>query len=338
MENLLSLTIQNGNEVVYMKILVTPTSFSKDKPSKAKELLEEFADEIVYNPYGRPLAAEEIISLAVGIDGYIAGLDYISSEAIEKVPSSLKVISRYGAGSDRVDIEACKKKGIIITNTPGVNSESVADLAFGLMLSVARKIPALDRKVRAGDWPRTTGTELYKKTLGIVGLGAIGKGVAMRAKGFSMEILAYDPFIDKSFAGANGIKDCPFEELIRNSDFISLHLPLNDQTRNIINADTIKIMKRGAVVINTARGGLIDEQAAYEALKSGRLGGLGLDAFEKEPPGSSPLFELENVVVTPHAGAHTMEAVNNMGILAVQNLIDVLSGKECKYIVNKINK
>jgi len=316
-----------------MKVLVTPTSFTKEKKSAAKDLLEKFADEIIYNPYGRPLSSEEIVPLLDGVDGYIAGLDYITEEVIQKAPHTLKVISRYGAGYDRVDVKAAARKGIVVTNTPGVNSESVADLAFGLMLCTARKISYLDRKVRSGEWPRVTGTELFGKTLGVLGLGAIGKGVARRAKGFSMKVLAYDPFIDRNFVQENGIEECTFDELIQVSDFITLHLPLNEDTRNIINKDSLSRMKQGAIIINTARGGLIDEEAAYEALRSGKLGGLGLDAFEKEPPGNSPLFELDNVVVTPHTGAHTTEAVNNMGILAVQNLIDVLTGKDCRYIV-----
>lgn len=319
-----------------MKILVTPTSFNANSRSKARDLLESYSRDIVFNPYGRPLNAEEIAPLLEGVDGYIAGLDYITADVLEKAPDCLKAISRYGAGYDRVDISAAEKRGIIVTNTPGVNSESVADLAFGLMLSAARKIPVLDRKVKSGEWPRTTGVEIYGKTIGILGLGAIGKGIARRARGFSMNILAYDPFLDRAFAETNGIRECTADELLRESDIISLHLPLNENTREIINREAIAKMKQGTIIINTARGGLIDEAAAYEALKDGRLGGLGLDAFENEPPGSSPLFELENVVVTPHAGAHTVEAVENMGILAVQNLIDVLSGKECRNII--INK
>lgn len=157
----------------------------------------------------------------------------------------------------------------------------------------------------------------------------------MRAKGFSMDVLAYDPYIDKSFVQDNGVTVATFEELLGTSDFISLHVPLNEHTRNIIDEKAIDKMKQGAVVINTSRGGLIDEKAAYQALKSGKLGGLGLDAFEKEPPGDSPLFELDNVIATPHTGAHTFEAVENMGVLAVHNLMDVLRGKECRFVVNK---
>jgi D-3-phosphoglycerate dehydrogenase len=189
--------------------------------------------------------------------------------------------------------------------------------------------------VKHGEWPRASGVELYKKTLGVVGFGGIGKGVAMRGKGFSMNVLAYDPYFDRDYAQANGIEEATLEKLIENSDVISLHVPLNEETKNMINGKTLEKMKQGVILINTSRGGLIDEQAAYEALKSGKLGGLGLDAFEKEPPDASPLFELDNVVATPHAGAHTRDAVNNMGILAVQNLLDVLSGKICRFIVNK---
>ena len=318
-----------------MKILVTPTSFTKQKSSENRELLEQFATQIVYNPYNRPLTGGELIPLLQDVDGYIAGLDYVSAEVIAKAAPSLKVISRYGAGYDRIDIKACGRKGIIVTNTPGANAQSVAELAFGLMLAVARRIAVADRDTREGGWPRITGVELYRKKLGIVGLGAIGKGVAMRAKGFSMEILAYDPWIDKSFCMHNGIKISTFEQVMECSDFISLHLPLNKDTQHIINAEAISSMKNGAIIINTARGGLIDEQAVYKALKCGKIGGLGLDVFEVEPPGASPFFRLDNVVVTPHIGSSTQEARREMGKLAVQNLIDVLTGKECPYVVNR---
>lgn len=316
-----------------MRVLVTPTSFSANKQSRARDLLQSFAESIVYNPYGRPLMAQEIIPLLEGVEGYIAGLDYINADVIENAPASLKVISRYGAGYDRVDVKAATDRGIIVTNTPGINSESVADLAFGLILSVARKISFLDKQVKAGAWPRATGIEVFGKTIGIIGLGAIGKGIARRARGFSMNVLACDPFFDSAYGSVNGIQECTMEELLQSADIISLHLPLNEDTRNIINKDKITKMKQGAIIINTARGGLIDEAAAYEALKNGKLGGLGLDAFEKEPPGNSLLFELENVVATPHAGSHTVEAVDSMGLLSVQNLIDVLGGKDCSNII-----
>lgn len=317
-----------------MKILVTPTSFNKEVCPEAWHMLEQFASEIVCNPYNRPLTADELIPLLEGVDGYIAGVDDVSARVIENAPSTLKVISRYGVGYDQVDIKACGQRGIVVTNTPRVNAESVADLAFGLMLSVARQIPYANNQTKKGGWPRITGIELYGKTLGIIGLGAIGKGVARRAKGFSMRVLAYDPAIDEDFCRQYGIEPSSLEVVLSKSDFISLHLPLKDQTRHIINSSTISMMKSGAILVNTARGGLVDEQAVYEALKSGKLGGFGMDVFEVEPPGNSPLFELENVVVTPHMGSSTVEAIRAMANLAVKNLIDVLTGKECPYIVN----
>lgn len=318
-----------------MRILVTPTSFNKPENEKARRLLESFADEIVYNTFGRPLTEDEVIKMSEGCDGYIAGLDSITKKAIEMMPSSMRVISRYGAGVDRVDLEAATQKGIIVTNTPGANSDAVADLAFALLLSTARKIPALDKKVRAKEWPRSQGIEVFNKTIGIIGMGSIGKAVARRAKGFSMSIMAYDPYIDKDYTEKNGITACELDELLSKSDFISLHLPYMESTHHIIDKRAIDLLKPGAIIVNTARGGLIDEEAAYLALRIGKLGGLGLDAFEKEPPEDSPLFELDNVVVTPHIGAHTAEAVINMGMMAVKSTIDVLKGEKCSFAVNK---
>lgn len=318
-----------------MKILVTPTSFLKPENAAAKAKLEAFADEVVYNDLGRPLQAEEILERLDDTDGYVAGLDYITAEVLEKAPASLKVISRYGAGVDRVDMDAAQKKGIKVTNTPGTNSVAVCELAFALMLCAARNVPKLHTAVEKGEWPRSQGIELRGKTLGIVGMGAIGKNLATRAKAFGMIVNAYDPYFDEAFAKENGIGRMELNEVLTTSDFISLHVPLNDSTRHMIDAEKIAEMKDGAVVINTARGGIIDEQAAAEAIKSGKLGGLGLDAFEQEPLIDSPLKGLDHVIFTPHTGAHTAEAVSGMGSMAVDNVIAVLKGEECPYILNK---
>jgi len=316
-----------------MKILVTPTSFKPSKGGPALELLRSFSTDLVFNPGEKPLSEDELIPLLSDCEGYIAGLDFVTRKVIEK-SSKLKVISRYGAGVDRVDLAAAKEKNVIVCNTPGVNANAVADLVLGMLLCIARKLPMLDRKTKAGEWPRSTGFELEGKTIGILGLGAVGKAVAKRSAGFSMKIMAYDPFINKEYAKANGIIVATFDEVIREADFVSLHLPLMEETKNIINAGIMKTMKKGAVIINAARGGLIDENAAYELLKSGHLGGMGLDAFEAEPPGASPLFGLDNVVVTPHTGAHTNEATAAMAELSVKNVIDVLSGRKCQYALS----
>jgi len=257
----------------------------------------------------------------------------LADEAPERRFGRLKVISRYGSGYDNVNLAAARECGVAVCYAPGANAQAVADLTFGLMLCVARRLPALDSQTKAGGWPRSIGLELYGKTIGIVGLGAVGKGVADRAKGFSMKVLAYDPAFDGDYAQTNGIDYAPFDEIVRTSDYISLHLPLNPETRHMINRDVLHRIKPGAILINTARGGLIDESAAYEALASGRLGGMGLDVYEEEPPMSSPLFGLDNVVLTPHTASHTHDAVENLAAMAVDNLIRVLSGQPCKNIV-----
>jgi phosphoglycerate dehydrogenase-like enzyme len=316
-----------------MKILVTPTSFNVDTRNSARDKLDRFADEVIFNPFGRPLEAAEIIPLLDHVDGYIAGLDHINRQVIENAPACLKVVSRYGAGYDRVDIEAATRRGIAVATTPGSNAEAVADLTMGLMLAVARQIPLLDREVKCGGWPRRTGFEIFQKNLGIVGLGEIGKKVAARAKGFSMRIRVYDPLADRPFIEHNGLIEASLDEIWRESDVITLHVPLVEDTREIINAATIQQMKPGVILINTARYELFNEAALLKGLADGSIGGLGLDVYAEEPPTDHPLLASPNVVLTPHAGSHTMEARNRMADMAVNNLIDVLSGRPCASMV-----
>ena len=316
-----------------MKILVTPTSFTKPENKAAQDKLAAFAGEVTYNPHGRPLTAEEIPEMLAGCDGYIAGLDYITAGAIQAAPETLRVISRYGAGVDRVDLSAARDRGITVTNTPGTNATAVCELAFGLMLSLARGIPELDHAVKQGEWPRRNGIELCGKTLAVLGLGAIGRKLAARAQAFGMEVCAYDPYVDEGYARAAGIEVCDLITAIGRADFISLHMPLTKDTKHILGSDEIASMRDGVYIVNTARGGLIDEDAAHEALTSGRIAGLGLDVFESEPVSASPLLKLDSVITTPHAGAHTREAVGGMGMMAVENLIAVLTGGECRFIV-----
>lgn len=313
-----------------MKILVTPTSLKADSPLKAMQVLREYADELVFNPYGRPLTQEELAPLLKGCDGYIAGLDWITEKALEHA-ENLRVISRYGVGYDRVDLEAAKRRNITVTNTPGANSRAVAELAFGLILSLVRKIPWLNEKTGNGEWIRSNGSELNGKVLGVVGLGAIGKIVAQYGQAFGMEIAAYDPYIDKEYCREHKIQVHSLENLVKKADVITLHVPLTPETHHLIGEEMLDTMKQGAVLVNTARGGLIDEDAAARALDSGKLGGLGMDAFEQEPPQNSPLFNRKDVVLTPHTGAHTREAAEKMAMLSVENLIQVLDGGDCRY-------
>mgnify|MGYP001304132680 CR=1 FL=1 len=316
-----------------MKAFVSATSFLKPENAAAQKKLNDFFDDAAYNDLGVPLKGDQILERLDGCSAYIAGVDYITADVIARMPDSVRVISRYGVGVDRVNLAAAANRGITVTNTPGANSTAVCELAFALMLCAARDIPRLHDAVTRGDWPRSEGIELAGRTLGIVGMGAIGKRLAVRARAFEMNVLAYDPYFDEAFAKENEIARTGLDELFRLSDVISLHLPLNDETRHLVDAGRIREMRDGAILINAARGGLIDEQAAAEALKAGKLGGLGLDAFEQEPLLDSPLKGLPHVVFTPHTGAHTGEAVANMGLMSVQNAIQVLRGEPCPYIV-----
>lgn len=317
-----------------MKILVSPTSMQEGKNCKALEYLKSFTSDIIYNPYGRPMTEDELIPLLADCDGFIAGLDDVTEKVIASA-KKLKVISRYGVGVDRVDLAAAKAKNIAVTNTPGANAQAVAELAFAMIFNLARRISYLNERTKAGEWVRSTGMELNGKTIGILGLGSIGKYLAKYAQGLPMKVMAYDPYIDEKYAKEHNITVASFDELIEQADVISLHLPLTPDTRHLINKAAFSKMKKGAILVNTSRGGIIDEDAAYEALVNKHLGGLGLDAFEVEPPTASPLFDLDNVVVTPHTGAHTKEAIDNMAQLSVENLINVLNGNECIHIVNK---
>ena len=315
-----------------MKVLVTPTSIKQDSNSPAMEKLRSFATTLVFNTTGKALSENDLISLIADCDGCVAGVDYFTARVLEAAPK-LKVISRYGVGFDQIDLAAAKARNVVVCNTPGANSNAAADLTFALLLCLARKMPFLDKKTREGQWPRSIGIELYEKTLGILGLGQVGRAVARRASGFSMRVIAYSPDIDKKYAEANGIVATDFDTVIREADFLTLHCPLTDVTRHFISADEMRSMKKGAILINTARGGIVDEAAAYDFLVSGHLRGMGMDVYETEPPLDSPLLTLENVMLTPHTGSHTTEATDAMAGMSVQNLIDVLSGKGCPNIV-----
>ncbi len=309
------------------RLLVTPTSYGKND-SRLKTQLEEQVREVIYNPTGKPLTSAEVAKLLPGIDGYIAGLDAIDAPALENA-DRLKVIARYGVGVDNVDLAAARKKRIVVTNTPGANSVSVAELALGLMLALARQIPEAVEAVHQGKWPRYSGVSLERKTIGILGLGAIGKQLALRLNGFDCKILAFDPFADVVFATDHHIELAALDKLIREADFISLHLPLLPETRGMINESFLGKMKKGSFLVNTSRGEVVDEEALLKALQSGHLKGAGLDAFIAEPPDPKhPLLALPQVIATPHLGAQTDGATSNMGWLAMRDCLAVLGNNE----------
>lgn len=315
------------NSLNTSRVLVTPTSYAKNDP-KLRTELEAQVGEVVYNTAGHPLSAEELVPLISGIDGYIAGLDAITREVLEAA-DSLKVIARYGVGVDAIDLETARQKGIVITNTPGANSASVAELTLGLMLSLARNIPEAVEATRSGEWPRFRGMSLGGKTIGLFGFGEIGKRVAQMLKGFNARLVAYDPFPDVEFAEECGVEIVQQDEVIRMADILSLHCPVLPDTRGMVNTDFIRKMKPGAFLINTSRGELINEDALYDAIKSNHLQGAALDVFSQQPPQpGNPLLGMPQVIVTPHMGAHTDGATNAMGWAALNDCLAVLRGEE----------
>ena len=233
----------------------------------------------------------------------------------------LKAIAKYGVGVDNIDLDAAKARDIKVSRTVGANAEAVADYAMALLLAVARKTVLIDQHCRQGDWKKITTRDVTGGTIGILGLGAIGRNVAQRAQGFGMKVLAHDPFWDEAYAKAHGITRAAPDEIFAECDVISLHLPLTPETENFIGAAELAKMKPDAILINTARGGLIDENALLDALEAGRLCGAGIDAFSSEPPKDARWFTLDNVVLGSHCAASTAGASRNMGRMATANLI-----------------
>lgn len=315
-----------------MKILITPRSFASIS-KKPMEMLKGKGYEIVKNETGKPLNNKEMSELIEDVDGIIIGIDDLNAGIIKQA-HNLNVISKYGVGVDNIDITAATTQGIVVTNTPKANIDAVADLTFALMLALARRIPEADRETKAGNWKKFIGTSVWRKKIGVIGLGKIGRQVVKRARGFEMEILCYDIIQDEEFARQFGVRYVDLETLLKKSDYITIHTPLNNATKGIIGYKELEMINENAFLINTSRGGIIDEKALYDALKNNKIKGAALDSYKDEPLKNSPLVELKNIIMTSHNGAYTKEAINNMGIQAAQNLIDVLEGREPE---NRIN-
>lgn len=271
------------------------------------------------------MSPEELINCIKDYEAIIVrSATKVTKEVID-AGTQLKLVVRGGVGIDNIDVAAAEAKNITVRNTPGASTVSVAEHTLALMLSLMRLIPQADKSMKQGKWEKKLfkGQELYKKKLGLIGSGRIGLAVAKRAMAFEMNVIAYDPYADENLLKENNvelIKD--LDTLLSNSDVISLHIPKTDETAHIINKDTISKMKDGTVLINAARGGTVDEQALYEALKNGKLSGAAMDVFESEPLTDSPLYELDNIILTPHLGASTKEGQNRVGTEAAQIIID----------------
>jgi phosphoglycerate dehydrogenase-like enzyme len=293
-------------------VAVTPRSF-RETPGEHVDRLRS-AVEVRFPDLGRPLDEAEMVELVTGCVGLIVGVDPVTKRVLEAGP--LRVVVKYGSGMDNIDVPAAEGLGVHVSSTPGANARSVAELAIALLLALARSVGPHDRSVREGSWRRITGIELAGKRLGIVGYGAIGREVARIARGLDMDVVAHDPLVD-----SDDVPLVPLAELYATSDAVSLHVPLTAETRGMVGAEELMAMKPTAFLLNTARGGLVDEEALADALGSGRLAGAALDGFTEEPLGDSPLRGLDNVIFSPHAGAATFDAVRRTANRAVDQLL-----------------
>ncbi|MEQ8672736.1 MAG: phosphoglycerate dehydrogenase [Aggregatilineales bacterium] len=314
-------------------VLVTPTSFGKNDMN-LKTQLESLVGHVTYNTTGKPFDAQTLSELIIDVDGYIAGLDTIDATVLAHA-KHLRVIARYGTGVSNVDLDAAKAHAVTVTNTPAANAKSVAELTIALILNLIRPIIVASQDTRNGGWMRTDGFSMEGKTVGLIGLGAIGRETARKLQGFDCHVMAYDVAPNIKFADSLNIEIVTsIQPLLKQADFVSLHVPLSPNTFEMVNANFLSQMKQGAYVINTARGGLVDEKALYESIQNEHLAGAALDVFCEEPPSrENPLLQLPQVITTPHMGAHTDGATNTMGWMAVESCLAVLRGEDPPYRV-----
>lgn len=323
-------------------------------PEPGFQLLREEGLEVKVNPYDRPLTKDEIIAGTAGADAIISLLtDKINAEIIE-ASSRLKIIANYAVGFNNIDLDAATARGIMVTNTPGILTETTADFAWALLMAVARRVVDGDAFVRGGNFKGwepelLLGGDVYGKTLGIIGLGRIGRAVARRARGFNMKVIYYKssgpdksterqlclPETDENAEKKFAVEYRPLDELLREADFVSLHVPLNESTFHLIGEKELKMMKTSAYLINTARGTVIDEKALVKALQKGEIAGAGLDVFENEPTVAPELIKMPNVVLAPHIGSASRETRVGMAVMAAENVLAALRGEIVPNLVNK---
>ena len=314
------------------RILVTASEFGEADP-RPEAILRAAGCILMRSPYPRPARARELLPLVGDADGILAGWDEFSRRVLEAAPR-LKVIARYGGGAGGVDLEAATDLGIVITDTPEADTGAIADLTFALLLAVARQIPAADRIARRGGEERLMGVELTGKTLGIIGFQRVGRAVARRARGFGMELLAFDPAPDRDAAARLGVRLVSLDALLAASDLVAVHLPLTPKTRGLLDARKLRRMKPGAFLVSTAEAGVVDEEALLAALEAGTLAGVGLDAINRESLRSHFLPAPEFLVATPGIAARTREAMARKSCRAAEDLLRVFRGERPAHVLN----
>lgn len=308
-----------------MKIVITPRGFAKCGLQNA-EIIRSAGHDLVYNDTGLAYTKEEFYEITKDADGVVVGVEQVDKTYIDAHPS-LKAVVKFGVGTDNIDVEYCKEKGIFVGRCVGSNARSVAETAISFVIADSKNLFDSISNTREGGWAKMTGYEILGKTIGIVGFGAIGKQVATMARGLGMNVLAYDAFgIDAELAASMNVKIAEMDEIIKTSDFLSLHVPLTAETKDMISAKEMKEMKPSAVLINTARGGIVNEADLYEALKGGVIRSAYFDVFSGEPPAKDePLLTLPNFYLTPHIASRSEEAEKNTANIATQVILDALA-------------
>lgn len=307
------------------KVLTSPSSFGQIN-QKPFDIIKENGFEVINNPFGRKLTENEVIELATGCVGIVAGVESLSPNVMDALPL-LKCISRVGVGMDNVDLEYAKHKGIIVVNTPNGPTRGVAELTLAMTMSLLRRIPQADSALKKRKWEKQMGNLILDKQIGVIGLGRIGKMVSELFRGIGNPVIGFDLYPDEKWANGKGVKLRSFDEVICESDILTLHIPGNKDNKAIIGDEEIKKMKSGAFLINIARGGVVNEDALYRALSTNKLAGAAIDVFSKEPY-DGPLCDLDNIIMTPHLGSYAKEDKVKMEIDAVNNLMKVLKNIE----------
>lgn len=311
------------------KILIAMPNY-RETCTRGYQKLLDHGFEITEIPYDRDYTVDELKKAVFGMDGVIADAEQWCEETMAAAPD-LKVIARFGTGMDSVDVEAAKKHRIVVTNCPGLNANTVAEQAVALLLSVVRQIPYHDRDVKAGGWDRRMVSELGSSTVGILGFGNIGQKVAKKLSGFGCRLLAYDAFPNQEMADRLHVEMVSYDRLLHESDCITIHMPLLPDTRHFVNGSFFRKVKNSAVIVNTARGALVDEQALCTALKEKQIAAYACDVFEQEPPGPEfSVFQFEHCIFTPHIAGESYENRETTGLATADAVIDVFEGREPK--------
>ncbi len=307
-------------------VLIAPSPLD-GVDAEFRRVLLQAGFELVYPKLGRQMVESELVQFLPGIKAALAGSEPYSRRVLEAMPD-LRVIARVGVGYDAVDLQAATDQGVVVTIAPGTNQDSVAEHTFVLILACARQLVSQHNLIVAGKWPRNANVPVRGRTLGIVGLGRIGKAVALRGLAFGMRVIVQEPLPDANFVAQHSIPLLGFEEVVREADFLSLHVPMGPESRHMINATTLGWMKPTAYLINTSRGGLVNEPDLYAALRENRIAGAALDVFEEEPPPADhPFFKLSNITLTAHTAGVDLKSRDDMALSAARAIVDLSQGK-----------